>query len=60
MAPKERDICGFGWIFPMAQRVVGILPDIYIEKTIDGVKSAKDEFLQKAKETYRTLPDWYR
>jgi len=30
------------------QHAIGILPDIYIEKTIDGVKSGKDEFLEKA------------
>ncbi|SDD96488.1 Peptidase family S41 [Pricia antarctica] len=30
------------------QHAVGILPDIYIEKTIDGVISGKDEFLEKA------------
>lgn len=28
----------------------GIIPDIYVNKTIDGVKSGKDEFLQKALE----------
>ena len=26
----------------------GIIPDIYVNKTIDGVKSGKDEFLEKA------------
>ena len=30
------------------QHAVGILPDIYIEKTVDGAKSGKDEFLEKA------------
>ena len=28
----------------------GIIPDIYVNKTIDGVKSGKDEFLEKAME----------
>lgn len=27
---------------------IGILPDIYVDKSIDGVKSGKDEFLEKA------------
>lgn len=27
---------------------IGILPDIYLEKTVEGIKSGKDEFLQKA------------
>ena len=27
---------------------IGILPDIYVSKTIEGVKSEKDEFLEKA------------
>ncbi|WP_034058269.1 S41 family peptidase [Lacinutrix jangbogonensis] len=27
---------------------VGILPDIYVNKTVEGVKSGKDEFLEKA------------
>ena len=27
---------------------VGILPDIYVDKTIQGVKAGKDEFLEKA------------
>jgi len=30
------------------QHAIGILPDVYIEKTLDGVKSRKDEFLEKA------------
>jgi len=27
---------------------VGVLPDIYVSKSIEGVKSGKDEFLEKA------------
>lgn len=27
---------------------IGVLPDIYVSKTIDGIKSGKDEFLEKA------------
>jgi C-terminal processing protease CtpA/Prc len=27
---------------------IGVLPDIYVQKTIEGVKSGKDEFLDKA------------
>lgn len=27
---------------------IGVLPDIYVNKTIDGLKSGKDEFLEKA------------
>lgn len=27
---------------------MGILPDIYVEKTIEGIKTGKDEFLEKA------------
>ncbi|HET8735055.1 MAG TPA: S41 family peptidase [Pricia sp.] len=27
---------------------IGILPDIYVEKTVDGIVSGKDEFLEKA------------
>ncbi len=27
---------------------IGILPDVYIEKTVDGIKNGKDEFLEKA------------
>ncbi|WP_430810310.1 MULTISPECIES: S41 family peptidase [unclassified Carboxylicivirga] len=30
------------------QHGVGILPDIYVEKTIQGVKNGRDEFLEKA------------
>ncbi len=30
------------------QHAIGILPDIYMEKTINGIKSGKDEFLEKA------------
>lgn len=30
------------------QHAIGILPDMYIEKTIEGIKSGKDEFLEKA------------
>ncbi|QAA80832.1 peptidase S41 [Aequorivita sp. H23M31] len=29
---------------------IGILPDIYVNKSIDGLKSGKDEFLEKALE----------
>lgn len=29
---------------------IGILPDIYVEKTIQGVKEGRDEFLEKAME----------
>lgn len=29
---------------------IGILPDIYIEKTIQGIKDGRDEFLEKAME----------
>ena len=27
---------------------IGIEPDIFVEKTIDGIKLGKDEFLEKA------------
>jgi len=27
---------------------IGILPDIYVEKTIEGIRNGKDEFLEKA------------
>ena len=27
---------------------VGVLPDVYVEKTIEGVKVGKDEYLEKA------------
>lgn len=27
---------------------VGVIPDIYVEKTIEGIKSGRDEFLEKA------------
>ncbi len=30
------------------QHAIGILPDIYVDKTIEGVKAGKDEFLDKA------------
>lgn len=29
---------------------IGILPDMYVEKTIQGVKEERDEFLEKAME----------
>ena len=29
---------------------IGILPEIYVEKTIQGVKDGRDEFLEKALE----------
>jgi len=29
---------------------IGILPEIYIEKTIQGVKDGRDEFIEKALE----------
>ena len=27
---------------------IGILPDIYVSKTIQGIKDGRDEFLEKA------------
>ena len=33
---------------------VGILPDVYVERTIEGVKSGKDEFLEKAIEVIQS------
>jgi len=35
------------------QHALGILPDIYVEKTIDGVKSGRDEFFEKAIEVIK-------
>ncbi|SFU20911.1 Peptidase family S41 [Algoriphagus locisalis] len=35
---------------------VGILPDIYLEKTIEGIKAGRDEFLEKAIELAQ-MPD---
>lgn len=32
---------------------IGILPDIYVEKTIQGIKDGRDEFLEKALEIAR-------
>jgi len=29
---------------------IGILPDVYVEKTMEGIKTGKDEFLEKALE----------
>lgn len=29
---------------------IGVLPDVYVKRTIDGVKAGKDEFLEKAME----------
>jgi C-terminal processing protease CtpA/Prc len=34
---------------------VGILPNIYVNKTIEGIKAGKDEFLEKALEVIKTL-----
>lgn len=33
---------------------IGILPDVYVNKTIEGIKSGKDEFLEKAIEVALT------
>ena len=33
---------------------IGILPNVYVNKTIEGVKSDKDEFLEKAIEVAKT------
>lgn len=32
---------------------IGVLPNIYVEKTIQGVKEGRDEFLEKALEVAR-------
>ena len=29
---------------------IGFLPDVYMERTIEGVRTGKDEFLEKALE----------
>lgn len=32
---------------------IGILPDIYVKKTIEGIKEGRDEFLEKAVEVVK-------
>jgi C-terminal processing protease CtpA/Prc len=32
---------------------IGILPDVYVNKTVEGVKEGRDEFLEKALELTR-------
>ena len=46
----ETEMTGVGFYYPNRKEVqrIGIIPDIKVKPTIDGIKNGKDELLERA------------